>query len=158
MPDAQSGHEKTLTTLLPALAGSSILYGAGMTELGMSFSMEQLVIDNDIINMTREIRKGIPVDDITIAYEEIREVGSGGSFLSRMSTIENLDIQSNPRIINRQMYGDWEAAGSKDLADAAHEIVEDVMKNYEVMPIDADILKDLEAIRKRADEAFRAQL
>ncbi len=43
-----------MTCLLPALAGANTLYGAGMLELGMTFSMEQLVIDNDIIKMTKK--------------------------------------------------------------------------------------------------------
>ncbi len=43
-----------MTTLFPALAGANTLYGAGMLELGMTFSMEQLVIDNDIIKMTKK--------------------------------------------------------------------------------------------------------
>ena len=41
------------------------------------------------------------------------------------------------------MFGDWAAAGSKDLATVAHEKVEDVLKNHQVTPIDADILKDM---------------
>ena len=38
-----------------------------MLELGVTFSMEQLVIDNDIIGMSRFAKKGIKVDDETIA-------------------------------------------------------------------------------------------
>jgi len=30
--DAQSGHEKTITSLLPALAGANLIYGLGMLE------------------------------------------------------------------------------------------------------------------------------
>ena len=36
MTDAQSGHEKTLTAVLPALAGANVIYGLGMLESGVT--------------------------------------------------------------------------------------------------------------------------
>jgi trimethylamine--corrinoid protein Co-methyltransferase len=144
-----------MTTLLPALAGANTLYGAGMLELGMTFSMEQLVFDNDMISMTKKAMQGIPVSEETLAVEAIQQVGIGNNFLAHKTTRKNIDLPSNPMLINRLMYGDWKAAGSKDLATVAHEKVVDVMKNHEVMPIDADLLKDMKAIVDKADKAFR---
>ena len=34
--------------MLPSLCGAGNIYGAGMLELGMSMSLEQLVIDNAV--------------------------------------------------------------------------------------------------------------
>ncbi|MBW2613297.1 MAG: hypothetical protein JRE12_13205 [Deltaproteobacteria bacterium] len=34
MSDAQAGHEKSISALLPALAGANLIYGAGMLEAG----------------------------------------------------------------------------------------------------------------------------
>lgn len=140
------------------MSGANIIYGAGMLELGMTFSTEQLVIDNDIIGMIKEVEKGIEVTDETIAYDAIKEVGSGNTFLSHMSTIENIGIQSTPKLMNRQMFGDWQMAGSKTLADAAHDVVSDILKNHEVEPIDSDIMKDLDSILKREDKLVQAAL
>jgi trimethylamine--corrinoid protein Co-methyltransferase len=58
-------------------------------------------------------------------------------------------------LFDRRMYGDWAAAGSKDIVAVAHEKVEDVLKNHQVKPIDSDILKDMKAIVDRADKAFK---
>ncbi|MBW2677288.1 MAG: trimethylamine methyltransferase family protein, partial [Deltaproteobacteria bacterium] len=44
MSDAQAGHEKSISALLPALAGANLIYGAGMLEAGMTFSFGQLVM------------------------------------------------------------------------------------------------------------------
>ena len=38
---------------MPALAGASNIYGTGMLELGMSFSLEKLVADDCILGMVR---------------------------------------------------------------------------------------------------------
>ena len=147
-----------MTTLLPALAGANTLYGSGMLELGMTFSMEQLVFDNDMISMTKKAMQGIPVSEETLAVEAIQQVGIGNNFLAHKTTRKNIDLPSNPTLINRLMFGDWAAAGSKDLATVAHEKVVDVMKNHEVTPIDADLLKDMKAIVDKADKAFRDSL
>ncbi|MBP2030895.1 trimethylamine--corrinoid protein Co-methyltransferase [Methanohalophilus levihalophilus] len=147
-----------MTTLLPAFAGCNSLYGAGMLELGMTFSLEQLVIDNDIIEMTKSAMRGIPVNDLTLGVESIQKVGIGNNFLAHKQTREYIGVVSDPKLIDRMMFGDWEAAGSKDIATAAHEVVVDVFKNHEVKPIDADILKDMKAVVDRADEEVRASM
>jgi trimethylamine--corrinoid protein Co-methyltransferase len=144
-----------MTTLLPALAGANTIYGAGMLELGMTFSMEQLVIDNDIFSMVKKAMEGIPVSEETLSVESIQKVGVGNNFLALKQTRLLVDYPSNPMLIDRRMYGDWEAAGAKDLAAAAHEVVVDVLKNHQVKQIDADILKDMQAIVDKADKAFR---
>ncbi len=144
-----------MTTLLPAFAGANTLYGAGMLELGMTFSLEQLVFDNDMISMTKKAMEGIPVNEETLSVEAIEQVGIGKNFLAHKTTRKNIDLPSNPKLIDRLMYGDWEMAGAKDLATVAHEKVVDIMKNHEVPPIDADILKDMKAIVDKADKAFR---
>jgi len=144
-----------MTCLLPALSGANTLYGAGMLELGMTFSMEQLVIDNDIIKMTKKAMQGIPVNTETLAVDSIQKVGIGNNFLALKQTRQLVNYPSDPMLIDRQMFGDWEAAGSKDLASVAHEVVVDVLKNHVVKPIDADILKDMQAVVDRADKAFR---
>ncbi len=144
-----------MTTLLPAFSGCNTLYGAGMLELGMTFSLEQLVFDNDIIEMTKSAMRGIPVDELTLGVESIQKVGIGKNFLAHKQTRNYIDRVSDPRLINRDMFGDWEAAGSKELATVAHEKVVDVLKNHEVTPVDADLMKDMKAVMDRADEDVR---
>lgn len=144
-----------MTGILPAFAGANTIYGAGMLELGMTFSFEQLVIDNDIIAMIKKAMEGIPVDDDTLAIEAIKYIGVGNDFIGHPSTMDNIEVPSDPMIINRDMLGDWERAGKKDLAAVAHEIVEDVLKNHKVAEIPADILKEMEKAVDAADKAFR---
>ena len=144
-----------MTGLLPALSGATAIYGAGMLELGMAMSMEQLVIDNDIIRMIKKAEEGILVNDETLGVKAIQKVGAGGNFLGHKSTLKNVQLPSDPQILDRMMMGDWEAAGSKDLVTVAHERVVDIHENHEVEAIDADILKDLEAIVAEADKAYK---
>ncbi len=154
MPDSQAAHEKTLTSIFPALAGANSIYGSGMLELGQTFSMEQLVIDNDIIAMNYKAMEGAPVTDETLAVDVTKEVGVGNDFLGHMSTMEHFESASNPAIFDRTMLGEWRSNGSKSAVERAHEVVEDVMANYQVLPIPADRLAAMQAVVKKADEAF----
>ena len=67
MVDAQSGHEKTLTGLMPALAGANLIYGLGMIESGMTFDFGQLVMDDEFAGMIKQCVRGIRVDDEALA-------------------------------------------------------------------------------------------
>lgn len=122
----------------------------------MTFSLEQLLIDNEIINMTKMVMGGIPVSEETLGITAIKEVGPGKNFLSHKTTLNNIDLPSHPMLFDRTMYGDWEQAGEKDILALAHEKVEYIMKNHEVEPIDSDVLKDMRAIVEDGDKAFIA--
>jgi trimethylamine--corrinoid protein Co-methyltransferase len=52
------GHEKSLTTLIPALAGANIIFGMGLTDLGVTFSFVQLVIDDMIVEKVKGLLGG----------------------------------------------------------------------------------------------------
>ena len=69
MSDAQTAYEKTLTGLAPALAGASLIYGAGMLESGMTCDLGQMVMDNEAIALIRKFVAGVSVDDETLAVD-----------------------------------------------------------------------------------------
>ena len=142
--------------MMPAFAGTNLIYGAGMLELGMTFSMEQLLIDNDIIGMVKKTSEGVLVNEETLSVAAIKKVGAGKNFLSHKTTMSNIDLPSNPMFFDRTMYGDWDAAGGKDILAVAHEKVNEVMATHEVLSIDSDILKDMMAIVEEGDKAFLA--
>ena len=152
MPSAQAGHEKTITGILPQMVGASNIYGCGMLELGMSFSKEQLVIDNDIIGMMKYASRGIDVCEKTLAYESIRDVGVGNNFLGLQDTLHNVDLPSRPLTLDRNMYDEWVKNGSKKDVDIAHDRVEDILRNHKCSPIEHRDLVD--AVIKKADDRF----
>jgi trimethylamine--corrinoid protein Co-methyltransferase len=137
------------------MAGANTIYGSGMLELGVTFSMEQLVLDNEIIAMEKKAMEGIVINEETLAVDAIKEIGVGGDFLGHPSTMDNIDLASDPMVFDRYMIGDWKAAGSKSAVDVAHDIVNDVMNNHVVMPIPAEILEKMRKIVKKADDEFK---
>lgn len=144
--------------MLPALAGANNIYGSGMLELGMSFSLEQLVADDTIIGMVKYAKRGIPVTEETLAYHTIKEVGIGNDFLGNMETLAHVDLPSRPAVFDRNMYETWESEGCREAIDIAHEKVMDIMANHQPTPIDADARKELDRIIKEADQAYARTL
>lgn len=126
-----------------------------MLELGQTFSMEQLVMDNEIISMNMKALRGLSVTDETLAVDAIKEIGAGRDFLGHPSTLEHLDDISNPTIFNRMMLNEWISYGSKSAIETAHEIVEDVVINHVVKPIEEDKLKAMKHVVEKADKFFK---
>ena len=132
-----------------------MIYGSGMLELGQTFSLEQLVIDNEIIAMERKALEGIPVNDTTLAVDVIKEVGVGSDFIGHATTMANFELPSDVTVFNRDMLGDWRNQGSKASIDVAHDVVVNVMKNHVVEPLDPAVDAAMKKIVDAADAEFR---
>ena len=152
MSDCQAGHEKTVTSLLPALAGANLIYGMGMLELGVTFSFAQLMIDNEIAGMVKRVVQGVNVSDATMAVELIKEVGAGKDFLAKKHTRQYMGPeQSKVKLIDRRMRGAWEKRGGKDLAEAAADKARDILENHKPVPLPDDVLAKLRKIVEDAE-------
>jgi trimethylamine--corrinoid protein Co-methyltransferase len=62
LSDTQSGYEKMLTTIVPALGKLNYISGMGLNETENQQSLAQLVIDNEIVLMVKRLLRGIEVD------------------------------------------------------------------------------------------------
>jgi len=150
--DAQSGHEKTLTGLLPALAGANLIYGLGMLESGVTFDYGQLVMDAEIARMIKYVVGGIPVRDETLAVEVIAEVGPFKDFLSHEDTYKNMRIQSQSRLIDRRVREDWAAAGSSSLYERACAEARRILETHQPEPLPPEVAAELRAIIVAAED------
>lgn len=152
MPDAQAGHEKTLTAICAAMAGANLIYGAGMLDSGLIFSYTQLVIDNDIFKMVRKVMQGMHVDDENLAVDIIKSVGPGGNFLMQGHTMKYMrTLPSAPNLIERGNRERWLARGGKTLAESAAEKAADILANHIPMPLADGVESELRAIVEEAD-------
>jgi trimethylamine--corrinoid protein Co-methyltransferase len=154
--DAQAAYEKTLTGLAPALAGASLIYGAGMLESGMTCDLGQMVMDNENIALIRKLVQGVPVNDETLAVDLIHEVGPGGDFVSTDHTLRHMREASQPRLWDRDVRAAWEANGATDLAARAREKARHVAAEHKPEPLPDDVLAALRGIVRKAGEAVGA--
>lgn len=117
----------------------------------MSFSMEQLVIDNDIIGLAKYAKQGIAVTPETLACQAIRDVGIGHDFLGYPDTLAHVDLPSHTAVFDRNMNEEWVKQGAKDAVAVAHEKVVDILAHHQPTPISAQARKEIDRIIAEAD-------
>lgn len=153
--DAQCGFESGIGATLGALAGINMISGPGMLDFESCFSLEKLVIDAEIVGMTRRLVAGVVERETPLAVDLIRQVGHAGNFLANPHTRrwyrEELFIPSE--VTDRDFRRDWVAKGSKDAVRRAHERAEALLAAYQPKGLPAGVIAELEAITLRAARA-----
>jgi trimethylamine---corrinoid protein Co-methyltransferase len=149
--DAQSGHEKTLTGLMPALAGANLIYGLGMIESGMTFDFGQLVMDNEFAGMIKKCVGGISVNDETLGLDVIADVGPFGDFLSHDHTMAHMREQSQPALIDRRVREDWQSQGSSTIQERALEKAREILRTHVPDPLTEGVGEELKSIIRAAE-------
>lgn len=135
------------------MAGVNLIYGLGMLDLGMTFSYEQLIIDNEIAGMVNRVLKGVRVTDDSLAVDIINKVGPAGSFLGEKHTVKYMKTdQSRAKIFDRNMRSAWESNGSVSINDKVKKIAQEIINEHQPMPIDKDVLDQFKVIIASAEK------
>jgi trimethylamine--corrinoid protein Co-methyltransferase len=151
--DEQAAIEKSLNALLVALAKPQVLSGLGFLETINTASIEQLIIDDEIIGMIRHIINGINFDEARLSKEIINEVGYGGHYLSHIHTRTFFRSEHYlPKILDRNSRYNWEIKGAPSLTLAANKIKEKLLKQYEPINITSEQRNYIEKIFLKVSE------
>jgi trimethylamine--corrinoid protein Co-methyltransferase len=151
VPGAQSVMERLMTLLIPALAGVDLV---NLTTLDtkMSFSLEQLVMDEALLGVVERCLQGITVDDSALALDLIHDAGPGGTFIATDHTLgrfrEELLI---PDLIDRQNRESWQAAGAPDMRTHAREKALRILADHHPVPLADDVAVRLDEIVQDAE-------
>jgi len=151
--DAQIGHEKTLTGLMPALARTSLIYGMGMIDMGMAVSYEQLLMDAEFVRMFKRAELGIQVNEDTIGLEVIAAVGPAGNYLNQRHTLKHMRKEiSTAKLIDRKSYSVWEKEGSMDMVQRANKEARRIFAEHEPEWLIPEILEKIDDIIAEAEK------
>lgn len=129
-----------------------MIYGLGMLEMGITFDLAQLVLDNEMAGMVKHAVNGIPVTDETLAVDVIKEVGIFNDFLGHEDTFKHMRSQSHAQLIDRNVREDWENAGSTDAYQRAKEEVLHILDTYEPPPLPDSVLATISSIIADAED------
>lgn len=144
----QAGIESLMSTLIPVLAGASfVLHGAGELENTMAVSYEKILIDEEVIGMSRRIWDGIEVTPETLGFDVIKEVGPQGHFLGTSHTMKYfLKEQYMPSLMVRDTYDNWVLSGKQRAEERARDRVRDLLNSYQPDPLPEDSTQEIEKI------------
>jgi trimethylamine--corrinoid protein Co-methyltransferase len=132
--DAQSAGEKALNHALVGHSGANMIYeSAGMHASLLGFSLESLIIDNDIIGATQRTIKGIEVNEEKLSFETIKDVclNGPGHYLGSAQTLELMQTDYlYPVIGDRRSPNEWTEQGSTDALQRAARRVQEVLAEH----------------------------
>jgi trimethylamine--corrinoid protein Co-methyltransferase len=146
--DAQAGLETSMGAALAALSGINSISGPGMLDFVNTFSLEKLILDNEICGMTFRMLKGIePRDDFPIVprYEELLK--ERHLLISKHSrrNLRKEHYFPGP-VIDRAGLARWREEGSLTLKRRAHMELERLLSEYRPSTLDAAVKQELTAI------------
>jgi trimethylamine---corrinoid protein Co-methyltransferase len=137
--DQQAGIEAALTLLFDAVVGSQIVHDVGYLESGMTGSLAQIVICDEIITWIKRALRPVEINDETLALDLIDEVGPDGQYLNTDHTLHHFREQWHPLLFDRNNYQGWEKKGSKTLAERAAERVEEILATHKPEGLSEDL-------------------
>jgi len=152
-PGAQSVLERLMTLLLPALAGIDLV---NLTTLDtkMSFSLEQLVMDDAVLSLVQRCLRGIAVDESALALELIDQIGPGGAFITADHTLRHFrDELLVPELIERRGREAWQAAGAPGMEERAREKARRILADHRPAPLAEGVAVQLDEIVREAERA-----
>jgi len=156
LPDVQAGFESALSMLTTVLAGANwTRVVAGALEYHFTASYEMLVIHDEMFGMTLRIARGMEVNEDTMATSLIKVIAPlGGHYMAEKHTIDHITSERYlPKISDKHTRGDWEKAGSKDLAQAAKDRVKHILAAHQPdPPLPKDIEKELDATKTEIEK------
>ena len=124
--DAQAGHESSMGATLATLSGINNVSGPGMLDFESCFSLEKLVVDNEICRSCKRIARGIEPREDFPSLPHFEELLSEGHLLIADHTRKYLkdEIVFPGEVIDRANRSRWKAEGSTTLMQRAHTEVE----------------------------------
>jgi trimethylamine--corrinoid protein Co-methyltransferase len=130
--DAQAGIETGMGATLAALSGINNISGPGMLDFESCFSLEKLVMDNEVCGMMFRMLKGVEPKEDFPSLQLFEELLKEEHLLISKHTRKYLrDEHFFPGpIINRANRSRWQDEGSSTLEDRAQKEVKMLFEKY----------------------------
>lgn len=149
--DQQAAAEAALTLLGETLGGPNIIHDLGYLESGLSGSLAQLVICNEIVGWIQSFLAPVVIDTETVPLDLIDDVGPDGQYLSSDHTLRHYREHWYPTVFDRGNHEQWIAKGGKTLGERAAEQVDRILQSHEIMPLPENVKREIHAVVQRAE-------
>lgn len=126
--DGQAAYEKVIMGLMHAFSSVNIIWGMGQLESQRAISLPQMVIDNEIMTMALRLQQGIEVNEDTLAYDVVAELGHKADYLAHDHTLKHFRTEV---VYTDLAWTDrrepWQAAGAQTLTERAQAKVDEIL-------------------------------
>jgi trimethylamine--corrinoid protein Co-methyltransferase len=127
-PSVEAGFQKALGSVPTLMACGRTYISCGLLSVDEVFSPIQMIIDDEMVSALERFARGFEVSEETLAFDVIKEVGPGGTFLDQVHTARHHRSELwEPRLFARQMLAGWQRGGAETDVDIAKEIYHDLI-------------------------------
>ncbi len=149
--DAQAGMETSMGATLAALAGINNISGPGMLDFESSFSLEKLVVDNEICGMLARMIRGIEPKEDFPAQPIFEELLRDDHLLISDHTRKYLreELHFPGVTIDRANRSRWQEEGGLTMIERAHNEVERIVADSQPVRLSEDIRRELTSLMQK---------
>ncbi len=148
--DGQATAEAALSLYVASSAGSNLIHDIGYMEMGMTASLELLVMADELISGFKKIFTEISMDDQSFDLDMIDRVGPGGHFLTEKHTLDHVRRIWHPELFDRDSFAGWEEDGLQTLETKLNQKLQWILENHQTEPLAPTVKKEVEEIIERA--------
>ena len=156
--DFQSGYEKALNALVPALTGANIILLHSALYGEITAHPLQAILDDDIAGMIGRYLGSVEVTTDTIALDIIHQVGPiPGHYLATEHTRQWWRKEHfYPVAADTLTYPEWEMTGKKDCIEYAKTRMEEILATHKAsLPLTEKQRDDMSSIMSEARDYYK---
>lgn len=146
--DPQAGMETGVGAFLAACAGINSVSGPGMLDFVNCFSFEKLVFDDEVVAHAKRFVRSVEVREDLPAGELIAELVRDHHLLTSEHTLAHWpdELYLPGPTLDRMNWDQWAEHGSRDWRARTNEVIDELLSNYEVEPLDAGLRAEIEGL------------
>ena len=153
LPDGQAMQQSMMSMMSAVQGGANyVLHSAGFLDGLLSMSYEKLVMDTDMCGALHAYLDGMAVNEDTLAFEALAELGPGQHLFSTKHTLRHYETAYwDSALDDNQPWETWDEQGGIDYAQRANARWKKLLRDYVAPPLDEGIdeaLQDFMARRK----------
>ena len=153
--DEQAAIEVSMQILANALSRGHLVHDVGFMDAAMCASLDQIVLCDEVIGYARRIARGVEINENTLAFDAIKEIGAGGQFLTHEHTFANFrDELWRPSLMDHRSYQSW-LLDPSDMRTRIHKKTADILATHKTKPLSEEVIAELNGIVKRAENNLK---
>jgi len=128
--DTQAGYETGMSGVAGLLGGMDMFNIGGLIDALKTFDFAKAVIDDEVAQMMKRLKRGVSFSDDDLAMNLIKEIGPGGSFITAKHTISRMKTEAvMTKIADRDARSIWEKKGATDTQAKAMKKAKEIMSS-----------------------------
>ncbi len=147
-PGFQAGIEKIGTGMASLLAGPDTVSGIGGLDTDNTMSLEQLVLDAEIVDYVQRVMRPFPVTEESIHLDMLKRLGPAGNYLKEKHTLLHFrEALWTSKILLREGFVEGRP-NEERVRDRARARVREILATHEPEPLAPDVRKEIWRIAK----------